>query len=955
MFALVVAVALSAPFVVALLSRPLLRRLALRHAARRPIEALLVVLGSLLGTGIITGSLAVGDTIERSIQAEAFDQLGPVDQTVTVSGLDAGARLSAAMEGLDHPVIDGVIVFATAGATVVSTGERPVSQPRAQLVEIDAEEAASFGSDPRITGFAGVETAPTAGQALISADLSDRLGLDAGDRILVYVYARAVTLEVTAVVPRTGLAGWWTVDPRQQAYNVIVAPGTLAAILGDRGVPPDAEPPQVVAAVSNVGGVISGADATDEAVAVVAAHLDDRDRELAARVLPVKRDLLEAAEAGGRSLTQLYFTMGMFAVAAGVLLLVNIFVMLAEERRSELGMLRAIGMRRTPLVTAFAAEGWLYAVVAAALGAMVGIGFGRLIAWRADQILASGSEVTALALTFTVAGSTVLTGFTVGLAIAVITILATSIHISRLNVIAAVRDLPDRPGRRLARRLVAPGLALGALGLGWTIFAVDTGDAYGLMTGPVLVVLGLVPLAARRLGGTTTLTTVASVVVLAWSTASVPVLGLVDIDLDIPVFLVQGLTMAAAAVVLATTHQRAFARLLAAITRDALPVRLGMAYPLARRFRTAMTLAMFAIVVLTLVYISIISAMFRNQVDAITDDLSGGFGLVVGSNPSDPIPAEELAALPDVAAVAPLARGAPEWSFGTVERQVWPLTAFGPELVAAPPALQDRGLYETDREAWQAVLDDPSLVIVDDFFLADVGGPPTGAPRPGDPVVLVDQFTGESRHLTVAALAQNDFVGNGAFYGRQGWRDLVGERAVASRFFVEATDDTAVENIRTTFVARGADAERVRDLVENAVAQQSGFFALMQQFVGAGLVIGIAGIGVLTVRAVRERRRHVGVLRSLGLGPRAVAVTFLVEAVGIAVEGVAIGVLIALVASRGLVLTDNNFAEGLQWTVPLGEVGAIVALALVAASITAAWPASRAARIHPATALRIAD
>ena len=42
------------------------------------------------------------------------------------------------------------------------------------------------------------------------------------------------------------------------------------------------------------------------------------------------------------------------------------------------------------------------------------------------------------------------------------------------------------------------------------------------------------------------------------------------------------------------------------------------------------------------------------------------------------------------------------------------------------------------------------------------------------------------------------------------------------------------------------------------LSQNNAFFTLMQQFVGVGLVVGIAGIGVIMVRAVRERRRQVG-------------------------------------------------------------------------------------------------
>ena len=70
---------LSAPFVYVLARRPVLRRLALRNALRRPREATLVVLGSMLGAAIITGSLVVGDTMGASVRQIAYTHLGPVD------------------------------------------------------------------------------------------------------------------------------------------------------------------------------------------------------------------------------------------------------------------------------------------------------------------------------------------------------------------------------------------------------------------------------------------------------------------------------------------------------------------------------------------------------------------------------------------------------------------------------------------------------------------------------------------------------------------------------------------------------------------------------------------------------------------------------------------------------------------------------------------------------------
>ena len=52
-----------------------------------------------------------------------------------------------------------------------------------------------------------------------------------------------------------------------------------------------------------------------------------------------------------------FTTFGSFSIAAGILLIFLIFVMLAAERRGELGIARAIGTRRGHLVEMFIVRG----------------------------------------------------------------------------------------------------------------------------------------------------------------------------------------------------------------------------------------------------------------------------------------------------------------------------------------------------------------------------------------------------------------------------------------------------------------------------------------------------------------------------------------------------------------------------------------------------------------------
>lgn len=940
-------VAASVPFALLFVGRPLVRRLATRSMARRPVELTLVVVGSMLATAILTGSLLVGDTVDRSIRAIAYEQLGPVDQVVAASGFDDGGALWDALAGFDSPDVDGTLRMVTASAAAVGMGEAPLVQPTAQLVEVDFAAAAGFGGDPGATGISGDTPAP--GRAAIGEDLADKIRIGVGDTVAVYAYGTTLELEVDRVLPRTGVAGFW-LGPGQRSYNVFVAPGTLERLV-TASAPDGAEPPTVMVAVSNVGGVESGAERTDEVVA----QLEDALGDVPAAVRTVKQDVLDAAEAIGSSLGDLYFTVGMFAVAAGILLLVNIFVMLADERRHELGMMRAVGLRRAPMVGQFATEGWVYALASSTVGALVGIALGWVIAWRSGQILSAGREVDSLRIEFTVSTASVLGGFALGFLISLLTIVVTSTRIARLNVIAAVRDLPDRRRRRPRRRWTWVGFAAAVVGVAWTASGVTGPDAYGLLMGPVLVAVGLAPSAARRwpLGP---VTTVVGGAVLGWALLAVPLLGALDVGLDIPVFLVQGLTLVASAVAVVTVHQASIGRALAWVTGGSLAVRLGLAYPLARVFRTAITLGMVAIVVLTLTYISILSAMFEGQADDMTAESSGAFEIVVQSNPSNPVPMDELRAVDGVDGVAPLAYGAADFVLDEDEPLTWPVTGFGEELLVGPPTLKEHGSYDDEDAAWRAVLDDPGLVIVDEFFLVTEAGPPSETIDVGDTLTMTDPVSGRRRTVTVAALAPSDWLRNGAFYGRAGLADLIGDRLVTSRAFVSTDEpDAVVERLRTTFVANGVEADAIRERVEDALALNAAFFTLMQQFVGAGLLVGMAGIGVIMVRAVRERRREIGVLRSLGFGTTAVARTFVVEASFVAVEGLVIGMLTAVVASFGLVQSGAGWAEGLEWAVPEAELAVIAAVTLVATLVASVWPARSASRTRPAVALRLAD
>src|SRR6266513_3010622 len=102
------------------------------------------------------------------------------------------------------------------------------------------------------------------------------------------------------------------------------------------------------------------------------------------------------------------------SMAAGVLLIFLIFVMLAAERRPEMGMARAIGTQRRHLVQSFVYEGAAYDVAAAAVGALLGVGVSFVmvrVVGRAFQSegLSLGYSITARSLVIAYALGVLLT------------------------------------------------------------------------------------------------------------------------------------------------------------------------------------------------------------------------------------------------------------------------------------------------------------------------------------------------------------------------------------------------------------------------------------------------------------------------------------------------------------------------------------------------------------------
>jgi putative ABC transport system permease protein len=275
--------------------------------------------------------------------------------------------------------------------------------------------------------------------------------------------------------------------------------------------------------------------------------------------------------------------------------------------------------------------------------------------------------------------------------------------------------------------------------------------------------------------------------------------------------------------------------------------------------------------------------------------------------------------------------------------------------------------YATDEDVWRAVANDPSLAVMDANMLATGGGFGgegfvTGVDEQSQemqPVKLslMDARTRKAQDVTAIGIIE--LGASGTYTGLH-----VRESVVVSvygkpdlrRFFIKTTPGSdnmqVAHDIESTLLTTGAQAKSLRHEIDQQSATFNGFFYLMQGFMGLGLFVGVAAVGVIAFRTVVERRQQIGMLRAIGYTKNMIGLTFLIESSFIAFMGVVSGVVFALILARQLIVQEFANQGVTTFSVPWPQVIVISSLAFGFALLMTLIPSRQAASIPIAEALR---
>lgn len=724
-------------------------------------------------------------------------------------------------------------------------------------------------------------------------------------------------------------------------------------------------------------------------------------------VRDIKRSIVESSESASENVAGFFLVFGSFTVVAGILLVINIFVMLAEERKTSMGMLRAIGMQRSEMRAMFVFEGSMLSVISSALGSLVGIFVAFLISFGFKITFSSVNSNFIFYWTY----SSLIAGFSVGFIITWLTLWATSWRNSTLNVVAALRDLPSNNNSEFSWLWILVSLALlsSSVFFGVLLLILDSESellhASWMMVG-YLLILGIMPILGfilyyftkprfKILGNDVSrnsilpkfLMILCALLILFWT--SVPesidtVRG--NYEETRYSFIPLGIFSVAAGVLILTSLAPSLARMIGRsgflIKQLGPVVSTALAYPLSKPLRTSLVIGMFSLTIFSVVVLAGFSVQFESYSRSFVDDAQGEFELLGTGNLERPLH------LTSDIENWPWPDNLTSDSFDAISVLHFNYVRVGGEVKeqsssqeikknasryfirgiddnfanhgGLPLMSWNESLAETEKDIWRLVSDNEEFVIIDyAFAMANNFGENENGIQIGDDLALLNYYNvAVEKEVTVVGILKEGslFSLGGIFaqnnlaiqhFGAEPTRVIF---SLPEEFSLEERKELS-KQLEISFVDYGMEVYVIEEDVLELQSLIFAIFSIFKAFLALGLIVGIAGLGVITIRSVSERQHQTGVLRALGFEKRMILIGYLLELTWISLLGMINGVLIAILFNYQLYRVFWS-EQGVKLTMPWLETISFVFSAFLLVLLFTALPIRKASRIHPAEALR---
>ena len=410
------------------LSNIIFFKIGTRNIPRRRTQMWLIIFALMLSTTLLSSVLATGDVITTAVQTVAVYNLGSVDETIegghgALGYFSDGAYYQLRNLASHDPDITAVGASLTEHDLLVADiTSRQVRSKTSALGIIPNSEQGFGGMQDDNTKQHLTIAALGANEVYLNHTIAVLLNAHRGDTLYLYSKrwpGKRYKVHVAAIVGDSGLVGQ--------------LPYLLSNIQFFRAIEQHNDDITQIF-IANRGGA-NGVDISDRVTRSLSFWIP-RD----VHVIQVKQQGVQNSQKAEDIFSRVFALFSLFALAIGLLLIFLIFILLAAERRVEMGMARAIGVQRRHLVLMFLFEGTVYDLLASFFGLGLGIGTGSLLVFFLEPILARFN----FPLKLTLQPHSLVIAYCLGVIFTFCSVAASSWLVSRMTVVDAMRDLPEQ-------------------------------------------------------------------------------------------------------------------------------------------------------------------------------------------------------------------------------------------------------------------------------------------------------------------------------------------------------------------------------------------------------------------------------------------------------------------------------------------------------------------------------
>ena len=713
-------------------------------------------------------------------------------------------------------------------------------------------------------------------------------------------------------------------------------------------------------------------------------------------LIPVKEEAILSIDGAGSSFSALFLIFGVFIVIAGLLLIVNLWIMSADDRSKEWGLLRSIGASSQDIEWILRIEGAILSTPACFLGSFLGMFIAGLLMGGLGAFFQATFGV---GFSFYWTSESIIIGACIGFLVSVVTLRISSIFLSRRNLITALRGLRvEKYSFGLWGIIGSIFLAVVALVCSTMSFFLgdfSPGIAHSLwISGVSLFLLSLVvPLSAivsRFLSSRSNFIGIklskndASRI---WSCTiigfSLMLFGWIEdpirvrYDVTDTSLIISGIFMLIGGVLILSTSGPIFIRQIMSLIGRLKPsfsaiISLSIAYPQSRPFRSAVSMSMYSIVIFALIVLSGYSTMFGNYVSDIGENSRGEFDiLITGSGQELDVSSLEAWDIEDlerngIESMVIMDIGLCIISGENLNASYSSLRNIPQSFIesgALPLSQWDKSLGETPIEIWTAVINDPNLAIVDASIGMDSYTVLGALPLEGGGLSSGSSF--EIRdpnrpllqsNLRVAGVLTEDasLLLSGIFVSKSTFSSMI--ESSTNMVWIEVSDDVVMEdvssNLQLELGSDGANVLVIDELFNQISLILVSLLGLLRVFLALGLFIGVTGLAVVTARSINERSQQIGVMRAIGMKRNQIVSSILLEVGWISGLGIINGLIAGIVFYRLLFITYiRDF--GTPFVIPWLEFLLIILFSIFMTLISVLVPVRKSASISPSSAMRL--